>query len=354
MHARKTPPRLRLIPGKESLLEKAMSGLSDGICILNREAIVLYVNDVFLSIANAHLNITPGAGESLFPMLPPEHDAQLRSYMQNAFAGKSGFHEFQLNSVGNDTWLQTEYFPVWEDNAPGYICLRLKDITEKVALRTILETEKKEQQKKILKATLVAEDKQREVIGRELHDNVNQMLTTIKLYAELCLQEDVDVKNLLEKIVKHSNYCIEEIRDLSRKLSTSSEKGLTIDELIRNLAESVRATQKCVVRYRSAGIRGRFIPQEIQTTIYRIAQEQLTNILKYAQASIVEIILVYADNVVALQIEDNGVGFVYDESKNTSGLTNMISRTEITGGTIEFNTAPGEGCTLTAEFPVDA
>ena len=121
---------------------------------------------------------------------------------------------------------------------------------------------------------------------------------------------------------------------------------------MQNLVESVRVTQKIVIRFRSSGMKGKILKQDVQTAIYRIAQEQLTNILKYAEASIVDVILVHIENVVALQIQDNGRGFIYDADKKTSGLTNMIARAETVGGKIEFDTAPGKGCTVTAEFPL--
>ncbi|MFL5810750.1 MAG: sensor histidine kinase, partial [Flavisolibacter sp.] len=101
-------------------------------------------------------------------------------------------------------------------------------------------------------------------------------------------------------------------------------------------------------------VRDEKISQDLQTTIFRIAQEQLTNVLKYANASSVDVILVGTAESIALKIQDNGSGFDPDQKRKGVGITNMISRAENLDGKIEHVSSPGEGCTLMAEFPLSS
>ncbi len=353
MYAKKKETTLSVVQTTTSLLEKALTVLQEGICIIDENARILYINDALLNILKVRIGKMPAHRDSIFDFIPEDRRPAHREALEKALNGLRSFFEFSYVNRKEEHWVELEYCPM-NDESSGQkiICLRTKDITESVILKKKFQAEQKNQQNRIIKATIDAEDKQRGQIGRELHDNVNQVLTTIKLYAELCLKEGIDKKELLEQIVKRANYCIEEIRNLSRRLTSPSIEEQSLEDLIQNLVESVRATQKIIVRFRSSGIRGKVLKQDVQTAIYRIAQEQLTNILKYAEATIVDIILVHINQVVAMQIQDNGKGFIFEADKKTSGLTNMISRAESVGGKIEFDTAPEKGCTVTAEFPL--
>lgn len=91
---------------------------------------------------------------------------------------------------------------------------------------------------------------------------------------------------------------------------------------------------------------------ELHLTVYRIAQEQLTNIIKYAKAGIVHIVLSYKNGIMQLTIEDNGVGFDTNQRTNGIGLTNIGSRAAILGGSVEIKSELHKGTTLTVFFPV--
>jgi two-component system, NarL family, sensor kinase len=91
---------------------------------------------------------------------------------------------------------------------------------------------------------------------------------------------------------------------------------------------------------------------ELHLTIYRIVQEQLTNIIKYAKASIVDVKLEHVKGMVQLLINDNGVGFDTSQKTNGIGLTNMRSRAAILGGNVEIESLLNKGTTVTVQFPV--
>lgn len=206
---------------------------------------------------------------------------------------------------------------------------------------------------KLIKATIEAQEKERSLIGRELHDNVNQVLTTVKLYTELSCAEEVPNKDLLKRAVIQINYCIEEIRNLSRRLAVPKNDDLCLEELIKELVDSINTTKKTSIAFLSYGIKDRKFSQELQTTIYRIVQEQLTNVLKYAHAQSVKVIMAGTHDEIAVQVQDDGIGFSLIEKSKGNGITNMISRAETIGGSLHIQTSPGNGCTMTAEFPIE-
>ena len=196
------------------------------------------------------------------------------------------------------------------------------------------------------------QEQERSEIGKELHDNVNQVLTTVKLYNEMCLAEEKVNRNILMKSVQQINYCIELIRDLSKELRSPRIEEMGLTDSIRELADRVRDTQRMAVKYFTYGITDETVSQDLQTAIYRIAQEQLTNVLKYSEASLVEVGLVGSSGSIALHIQDNGKGFNPVERSKGVGIINMITRAEALGGIIDIETSPGKGCALMAEFPL--
>jgi signal transduction histidine kinase len=126
-----------------------------------------------------------------------------------------------------------------------------------------------------------------------------------------------------------------------------------LEELIKDLVDTINVTKKTSIQFLSYGIKNREFNQELQTTIYRIIQEQLTNVIKYALANSVKVVIAGTNHDIAVQVQDDGIGFDLKEKRKGNGITNMISRAETLGGSLRFKTSPGNGCTLTAEFPLE-
>ena len=337
----------------DSLLDKTLQSLDDGIVLIDREGIVKYYNQAARSQLRRQSGRLVEIGKNFLDGVLPERQQIARASIQDAFNGHSSVHKLLYPQEGLDAWIELSYSPVIEeDGQVSHVCVRAKPITEQMILEKKLEAHNKMQRNAILKAALDAQEKQRAEIGRELHDNVNQVLTTVKLYNEICLSEAQPDRNMLLRSVQQINYCIETLRGLSKTLAPPSREEAGLKENIKELTESIDATRKIAVRFYSYGLKNELIGQELQTTIYRIAQEQLTNVLKYAEASWVDVVLVGTSESIALSIQDNGIGFNWNEKRKGVGITNMISRSEAWGGEIEFRTSPGEGCRMMVEFPL--
>lgn len=241
-------------------------------------------------------------------------------------------------------------------NAQGRVTKLLgiaNDITEKHELQKKLDKERNEISKKVTAAAIKSQEVERNNISRDLHDNVNQVLTTVKLYTELCTAGSVDVATFLPKCTALLNETINEIRLLSKQLSVPSLNNIGISEVLKDLVGLVQETQKLDIHLKVHAPHCTLIDEELQLAIYRITQEQLTNILKHAQAEHVLIKLEALENTLTLTILDDGIGFDTDQKVNGIGITNMTSRAHLFNGRLEIKSKSGEGCTLSVSFPVE-
>jgi PAS domain S-box-containing protein len=332
-----------------SLLERALFTLQDSIAIIERDFTISYVNSAAQHLLGEEFNHPPNAGDFFLDFVNAERLEFHKELISKAFENEPSVIEMEF--VG-PTWYEVGYYPMPDENGITHVCIKAKDITQARLLEKKLMQERRERKNKIIKATIEAQEKERSMIGRELHDNVNQVLTTVKLYTELSYHDEVPNKELLKRAVHQINYCIEEIRNLSRRLAVPKLGELGLDELIRDLVETINITKKTSIKFLSYGIKNREFTQELITTIYRVVQEQLTNVIKYAHANSVKVIIAGTQNDIAIQVQDNGIGFDLKEKSKGNGITNMISRAETIGGSLKFETSPGNGCTMTVEFPL--
>ena len=332
-----------------SLLERALFALQDGICILERDFTISYINCAAQGLLERY-DRRPAVGEAFLQYVAPDRVSLHERLLLKAFENESTVSEVDLEGK---TWYEVIYHPMpSETGEVTHVCLKAKDITERVQLEKKLKQERLERKNKIIKATIEAQEKERSLIGRELHDNVNQVLTTVKLYTELSYHDATPNKELLKRSIQQINYCIEEIRSLSRRLAVPKMDDYGLEDLIIDLVGTINATKKTSIEFLSHGIRNHPISQELQTTIYRIVQEQLTNVVKYAMATSVNVVIAATNNEIAIQVQDNGIGFDLEEKSKGNGITNMITRAETLGGSLVFQTSPGNGCIMTVEFPL--
>ena len=227
------------------------------------------------------------------------------------------------------------------------------DITEKQALREKLSKELNSFNKRLTAATIKSQERERNAIGLELHDNVNQVLTTVKLYTELCASGVVDQNIYLPKCTSILNEAINEIRRLSKQLATPSLGTLSIAESMSDLVESVQLTKKVTVSLHIPSLCCNTIEEDLQLAVYRITQEHLTNILKHAKATHVSISLACSPTRLSLVIADDGVGFDTNKKAAGVGITNMMNRANLYSGELSIESATEKGCTLTVHFPVE-
>lgn len=225
------------------------------------------------------------------------------------------------------------------------------DMTDKLRLQQKLIEEKIAAQKEIAKAILDTQERERSEIGKELHDNVNQLLTTAKLYIENIHYFPEQKEAFVQKGVSLLQRSIDEIRFLSKQLVTPVMHDIGFEATIEELISHYQSLQLFEIGMHYA-ICEEMLDQGLTLTIYRIIQEQLNNIVKYAQASLVQVAVEYGENELKVVISDNGVGFDSRKVSKGLGLKNMKNRADVYKGHVDIQAEPGEGSTVTVTFPL--
>ena len=240
-----------------------------------------------------------------------------------------------------------------EEGKPDRMIGAAQDITERKKLEQILLQKELEKQKVISKATIETQEQERGEIGKELHDNVNQVLTTTKLYLELSLTNPELKDELIQKSAKNVMYVIDEIRQLSRSLMDPSIGDLGLIDSLRDLIESINMTRRVHIIMDSSADAEDGISENIKLMIFRIVQEALNNALKHANASTVLLTLRKIKGRLKLNIIDDGVGFDITSIKRGAGLKNIQNRVYLANGSLLINSAPGQGSKLIIEIPIE-
>ena len=222
----------------------------------------------------------------------------------------------------------------------------INDVTERIRLEKELALQQRLKQQQITEVVLGAQERERFELGQELHDNINQILATSKLYLDVAIEEREPRFELLAKSRKNISMAIEEIRKLSHELITPSLNDLGLIQSIKELIRSIQMVGKMKIRLIITGVDEQSLQPEQKINIYRIIQEQLNNILKHAQANSVVLELNMVKEQIRLRVTDDGKGFDTRMRRKGVGLSNIMSRAELYNGRVEIDSAPGKGCRL--------
>jgi PAS domain S-box-containing protein len=243
-------------------------------------------------------------------------------------------------------------FAIYENGKLVRVIGGIQDMTQSKKLESQLVTDQVEKQRIINKATIQAQEMERSRISSELHDNVNQLLISAKLNIGAAKNSKEDNTELLEKASAYILMAVEEIRTLSKKLNSSILTTLGLEKCMEDIAKNLELNEITPrVQIDSALLQR--LSQDQVLMLYRVIQEQTTNIVKYAGCTHASYVLQKKDNDAELLISDNGKGFDKN-SKEAGGMgfINIFNRVNVYGGKAEIITAPGKGCTLRITIPV--
>jgi len=199
------------------------------------------------------------------------------------------------------------------------------------------------------------QEAERRHVARELHDEIGQALTGLKLTLETSksLPTDALKANLKEAQVLVDEL-IQRVRGLSLDLRPAILDDLGLLPALLWYFERYTAQTNVQVRFKHAGLEGRFAP-EVETMAYRIVQEALTNVARYARVQEATVRVWVDQKTLYVQVEDRGVGFDPEavlRAGKTSGVAGMRERAALVGGRLTIESAPGTGTKLTAELPL--
>jgi PAS domain S-box-containing protein len=284
--------------------------------------------------------LSPGEQVDLQQVLPkvdnPNRPSILRKHVKKN--GETIFVEVwghAINYKGRQAWL-----------------IQANDITEKIALQNQLVEKEIQRQQEVAKAVIDGQEKERATLGRELHDNISQMLGTAKLYLN-CAQ---DTPGLTDDMIIRSRDAIsdviEEIRRLSKSMIETFNEAVGLELSLNDLIQKVRVAQPFTISLHFAVPDEPRLDDKLKMTIFRIVQEQLNNTIKYANATEVQIAIVQKNRQLLTTIADDGNGFDITQKRKGIGITNIISRAELFNGRVKIESSPGEGCRMQVSFTI--
>jgi two-component system CheB/CheR fusion protein len=245
------------------------------------------------------------------------------------------------------TTLSVTVFPALLRSADGTVYAMmslLQDITDRKRLE--------QERERLLRRIVSSQEEERQRLARELHDELGQHLTALKMGLEAIRPADEDV-NRMKTIVREIDASVDR---LTLELRAPALDDVGLQGAIGSLIEQFTAASDIHVDLHASGAEGERLPGTIETTLYRVLQEGLTNIWKHSGATNVSVILERSPSQVQLIVEDDGNGFDPndgdDDARGRFGLLGMRERVTLIGGTFKMESEPGKGTTIYVRVPL--
>jgi PAS domain S-box-containing protein len=253
-----------------------------------------------------------------------------------------------------DLWFENHIYP----STKG-ISVIIRDITGKMKVekekrkleRDMLE-QTKQQQLRLIETTLQAQEEERTHIGRELHDNVNQIIVATNLMLSLIRDDPSKAPVLIKKCISNLEKAIKENRNLAHELVTPDLEKQSLCDQLHDFIKPMLSAKGVALRINDCCFDENKLNKKQKLSVYRIVQEQCTNIAKYAKAATATVTLVTKDHQFQMIIADNGKGNELSKTKKGIGLKNIEGRMRLFNGEMKVNTAPGKGFQLEVSMPI--
>jgi len=285
-------------------------------------------------------------------LIHPEDNHVVEKIREELGKGNTIKKRFRIIHKNKSTrWIEAKLFPTLNKQGEWIrtdgLCT---DITQLIWLENKLNLEKKENQYQITSAVITAQERERMFLGQELHDNINPLLATAQLYMDGAIINIDQRPALLKECKTLINTAVEEIRTISNSLIPKPFHQITLKEAIADICKNVNKASDLQFIADWDNLDDSSLSDKMKLTIFRIVQEQITNIIKHAHAKEVVIEIYQDKGALILSIKDDGVGFDVSSKRNGVGLQNISSRAELLDGEVIIHSSPGKGCELQVIF----
>ncbi len=211
---------------------------------------------------------------------------------------------------------------------------------------------------------LDVQERERHHVANQLYNEAAQVLAALKFQLNVTAQAleggpaapaAMHIGERVAQMQVMADQILAGLHSLAVDLRPASLDRLGLAPALRQYCEAFGREHGLTVQFETLGLRGLRIPSEVEVTLYRVAQEALSNIARHAQADTVGIGVSWANQRLSLLIEDNGIGFdpVAAQRRGALGLLGMRERVAAIGGNLTVESAPGVGATLLAEVALD-
>lgn len=324
---------------------------NEGICIVDNRDHITFVNQQFARMIGA----TPEAlvGTSAETLHLAEDVDEVLGRFRRRQTGPSGVSEVRLRRVdGSILWTSVSTSQMVDDAGELAGLLRMfTDITDRKELETTRE--------RLVRHMVAAQEAERRRVARELHDQMGQHLVGFSLGLKRLAQlgaASPDISQITRRLQELSDVMARDVHHLALALRPAALDDLGLAVAVSNYADDIAQRSGLEVDVHCETVER--LDPAAETTIYRVVQEAVTNIVKHAEARRVSIILERHGQVLQTIVEDDGVGFDADRLLSLGspqarlGLAGMIERAALIGGELQIESSPGRGTTLFLRVPV--
>jgi len=249
----------------------------------------------------------------------------------------------------------SQHVEPWADDEVGDLSVAFNQMADELGRMDEIRQEREQLRRQFFDGVISAQEEERKRIARELHDSTSQSLTSLKIgllnLSETC--DNNDLQPQIQQLRAEAGRTLEDVHALAIQLRPTILDDLGLEAAMERLVDEWQDRHKVSVDV-FVHVGNKRLPGYVETAVYRIIQEALTNIAKHAQASSVSVLVERRKSDVVTIIEDNGQGF---DIKNTSnggrlGLLSMQERAELLDGTLVVESSPERGTSIFVTIPV--
>ena len=213
---------------------------------------------------------------------------------------------------------------------------------------------KEESRLALLEKLVTAQEEERRAIALELHDQLGGSILALLLDVHNLETAGELARPRAKELEKQIRWLSDEVRRIARQMRPSLLDDLGLDCALARYVEDTAARSELAIDYQCLRPDGlKRLPSELEVTLYRIAQESVTNVLRHSRAQQASVVLYRGANDATLVIEDDGVGFDVERSNgNSLGLMGMRERATLHGGDLSIQSRLGSGTTIRARMPL--
>lgn len=261
---------------------------------------------------------------------------------------------FAANIAGFGDGRKPHFIPQESQDEIGQLAQAFK------VMATQIETRRAEKAE-LLKRLMTAQEEERKRVARELHDGTSQSLTSLLVQLEM-IESTYTQVDTLPALAGHMDdlrgiitQTLEEVHDMALQLRPSVLDDMGLPTALERLVSDWRQRHTLHIDLTIHGLDGRRLQPAIETALYRIIQEALTNVVRHARAKNAGVIVNQRKDIIQIIVEDDGDGFEPDATGHAHqqlGLIGIRERAEILSGKVTLESAPGKGTTVYVELPV--
>jgi signal transduction histidine kinase len=251
----------------------------------------------------------------------------------------------------------TQHVQRWADDEIGDLAESFNRMTQALAQGSQERAEREQLRARYVSGVIAAQEEERKRIARELHDSTSQSLTSLmvglRALGDTC--ESPIIQQRSEELRSVAAQTLDEVHELSRQLRPSVLDDLGLPAALERHIADCQRRYSLQIDLAMRGLGDRRLPPDVETALYRIVQEALTNVARHAQATTASVLLEQREGILRAIIEDDGRGFdphLAGRADQRLGLYGIRERAALLGGKLTIESEPGRGASLFVEIPL--